>query len=181
MITWNSIPPVKVSGEIGGDDILRTVDGAGVVITELEQEGANNQYSKNHATMEVKHEDLSQKATVLGILWYIIRSNKSQLQKWKEIKHLFNDMAEPPLAEIMIGCGCDGQPAEALRKILEEDATKGSDRLFPKSVFVSFGGFLTVLKSLNASGEYFEELLKNLWSLFRDSLEKEVDTLFIGS
>lgn len=65
VIPRNSIPPDKVSGEIGGDNIPRTVVvSAGVVIMELEQEGVNNQYSKNHATTEVKHEDLLQKATV---------------------------------------------------------------------------------------------------------------------
>lgn len=73
----------------------------------------------------------------------------------------------------MIGCGCDGQPAEAMRRILDEDCQNGSDtRQFPTSVFCSFGGFHTVMKGLNASGEYFQVLLREIWSEYRDTSER---------
>ena len=138
----------------------------------------HNRYTRNFATMEVVHEDLSQTKTVKAILDYGKRSNASQLLDWDNVKHLFVDTAEAPLAEIMAGFGCDGQPAEAIRRILELDAQNGADREFSDSFFVSFGGFHTVLKSLNASGEYFEELLKGVWSSFRDTIEKVKWILF---
>ena len=39
-------------------------------------------------------------------------------------------------------------------------------------MFVSFGGFHTVMKTLNANGEYFEEMLKYFFGVFRDTLDK---------
>ena len=53
-----------------------------------------------------------------------------------------------------------------------------SERLYPETIFVSFGGFHTIMKGLNASGEYFEELLKDIWSSFRDSWDKVKWILF---
>ena len=64
----------------------------------------------------------------------------------------------------MIRCGCNGQPAEALRKILEEDA-KSSDRKYPSALLCSFVGFHTVMKGLvNASSKYFQVLLRDIWT-----------------
>ena len=66
----------------------------------------------------------------------------------------------------MVALGTDGQPAAQARQLLEEDVT------YPTSMFVSFGGFHTVMKTLNANGEYFEEMLKYFFGVFRDTLDK---------
>ncbi len=133
----------------------------------------------NNATLQAVHEDLSEKSSVEAIIDYMVRSNKSQLEKWDEVKDEYPNTAEPPLAQVMIGCGCDGQLAVAMRRILAEDARcNRSERLYPDIIFVSFGGFHTIMKGLNASGEYFVELLKDIWSSFRDSWGKVKWILF---
>ncbi len=66
-----------------------------------------------------------------------------------------------------------------MRRILAEDAHRNrSDRLYPDTIFVSFGGFHTIMKGLNASGEYFEEILKDIWLSFCDSWDKVKWILF---
>jgi hypothetical protein len=66
-----------------------------------------------------------------------------------------------------------------MRRILAEDAHSGRfDWLYPDTVFVPFGGFHTIMKSLNASGKYFEELLKDIWSSFCNLWDKVKWILF---
>lgn len=177
-----------ISGETRAhmDDLFKrskntTSDVADVVTVNLNDNGAigvdgrvvANRYVRNNAKLEVVNEDLADKASVKALMRYLVGAVSSQLTEWDSIKHLFDDTAESPLAGIMAACGCDGQPAEALRRVLEEDALKGSDsRQYPASVFVSFGGFHTLMKGLNASGEYFTELLKDIFSSFRDTWKK---------
>ena len=109
----------------------------------------------------------------------MVRSNKGQLEKWDKVKDEYPNTAEPPLAEVMIGCGCDGQPAVAIRRILAEDAhCNRSDRLYPDTIFVSFGGIHTIMKGLNASGEYSKEILKDIWLSFCNSWDKVKWILF---
>jgi hypothetical protein len=160
--------PDDVENELGGNNLTQSVADAGVVETVA---GGKNKYVMNNTKMQVEHLDLSKTTTVEGIAEYMVRGNTKQKAKWEEVKANYPESAELPLAEIMIGCGCDGQPAEALRKIIEEDA-KSSDRKYPSTFFFSFGGFHTVMKGLNASGEYFQVLLRDLWSSYRDSAEK---------
>jgi len=74
----------------------------------------------------------------------MVQSHTNQLDKWKDTEHV-PSTAESPLAEIIIGCGCDGQPAAAMRRLLAADAQNGADRTYPESIFVSFGGFHTSL------------------------------------
>ena len=173
-----------------GNNVLRSVDNAGTVDldeegTDLDESEAENQgsvsnmYTNNHnAKMEVHHMDLSAKPSLTAICNYLLASNTKQSELWKDEKSKYGENAEPPLAEIMIGCGCDGQPAVAMRRLLAADAQSGSRRLYPKSFLCSFGGMHTVMKGLNASGEYFQELLKDVWSSFRDTWEKVQWILF---
>jgi len=63
-------------------------------------------------------------------------------------------MTNPQLVISFLGSGCDGQPARAVRRLLEND-TAG---LYHKNTFCSIGGLHTVMKGLNSSGEYFEEI-----------------------
>ncbi len=182
LIPRNHIPD-DVTDELGGNNILRHVDDAGIVgVGEDEPSAsgsASNRYVENNATLQAVHEDLSEKSSVKGIIEYLVQSNKSQLKKWDDVKDNYPDTAEFPLAEVMIGCGCDGQPVVAMRRILAEDAHSGQfDWLYPDTMFVSFGGFHTIMKSLNASGEYFEELLKDIWLSFCDSWDKVKWILF---
>jgi hypothetical protein len=181
LIPRNHIPN-DVTDELGGSNILRHVDDAGIVggDDELSTNNiASNRYVTNNATLQAVHEDLSEKSSIEAIIDYMVRSNKGQLEKWDEVKDKCPNNAEPPLAEVMIGCGCDGQPAVAMRRILAEDARcNRSERLYPDTIFVSFGGFHTIMKGLNASGEYFEELLKDIWSSFHDSWDKVKWILF---
>jgi hypothetical protein len=174
-----------------GNNVLRQVDNAGTVdldeeetrLDESEAENSrgsvSNMYTNNHnARMEVHHMDLSAKPSLAAMCKYLLASNTTQSELWKDEKSNYGDNAEPPLAEIMIGCGCDGQPAVAMRRLLAADAQNGSSRLYPDKLFVSFGGMHTIMKGLNASGEYFQELLKDVWSSFRDTLEKVLWILF---
>jgi hypothetical protein len=177
---------------LGGNNVFRQVDNAGTVDLDDEEpdldESANaernrgsvsNMYINNHdAKMEVQHMDLSAKPSLTAICNYLCTSQTNQSAQWNDEKSNYCDTAEPPLAEIMIGCGCDGQPAVAMRRILAADAQSGSSRLYPKSFLCSFGGMHTVMKGLNASGEYFQELLKDVWSSFRDTWEKVQWILF---
>ena len=89
---------------------------------------------------------------------------------WERTDH--DDTEERPVSFDFSGFGCDGQPATAMKRILDADAKKGESMKYDDSYFVSFGGFHTVMKSLNASGEYFEELLKDMFSAWRDSWDK---------
>ena len=171
LIPRNHIPN-DVIGEIGGNNILRHVDDAGIVGGDDESTSnvASNRYVTNNATLQAVHEDLSEKSSVEAIINYMVRSNKSQLEKWDEVKDEYPNTAEPPLAQVMIGCGCDGQPAVAMRRILAEDARcNRSERLYPDTIFVSFGGFHTIMKGLNASGaKDFDKIIftkARLWEL----------------
>jgi hypothetical protein len=167
MVRSNKGQLEKYAGIVGGDDELST------------NNIPSNRYVTNNATLQAVHEDLSEKSSIEAIIDYMVRSNKGQLEKWDEVKDKCPNNAEPPLAEVMIGCGCDGQPAVAMRRILAEDARcNRSERLYPDTIFVSFGGFHTIMKGLNASGEYFEELLKDIWSSFHDSWDKVKWILF---
>ena len=174
---------------LGGNDVFRPVDNAGTVTIDEDNEdeseqaenrrSVSNMYINNHnAKMEVHHMDLSAKTSLIAMCDYLLSSNTKQNEQWKDEKIKYGETAEPPLAEIMIGCGCDGQPAVAMRRILAADAQSGSGRLYPESFFFSFGGMHTVMKALNASGEYFQELLKDVWSAFRDTWEKVQWILF---
>jgi hypothetical protein len=64
---------------------------------------------QNNAMLQAVHEDLSEKSSVKSIIEYMVQSNKSQLEKWDNIKDNYPNAVEPPLAEVMIGCGCDSQ------------------------------------------------------------------------
>lgn len=178
MIPRSEISDNVLDDELGEDGIIIHKDNNSPAVEEGTARRVNNRYNTNNATLQAVHEDLSEKSSVEAIIDYMLRSNTNQLDKWKATRHQYPDTAESPLAKIMIGCGCDGQPVAAMRRILAEDAQHGKDRKYPEHVFVSFGGFHTVLKSLNASGEYFEELLKGIWSSFRDSWDKVKWILF---
>jgi hypothetical protein len=132
-----------VTDELGGNNILRNVDDAGIVgEDETSGSAAGNQYIANNATLQAVHEDLLEKSSVEAIIEYMVQSNKGQLKKWDKVKDHYPDTAEPPLAEVIIGCGCNGQPAVVMRRILAEDAHSGQfDWLYSDTVFVFFLAF----------------------------------------
>ena len=173
--------PTDVLDELGGQNILRRVTDS---VDDEEDDNSddmddhedvtrpriNSQYTRNNSKVEVLHQDLAKTVTQEAILDYLHQFNVRQRELWNDGNH--DPDEEPPLSFIFSGFGCDGQPAVAMRRILAADAKKGEARKYDDSFFVSFGGFHTVMKSLNASGEYFEELLKNVFSAWRDSWDK---------
>ena len=127
--------------------------------------GVINRYTMNNSKLQVLHDDLSKTDTIHEILQYQKRSWEEQRKGWVDEEHLDD---EPPVGDIIMGSGCDGQPARAVRRLLEND-TAGQ---YHKNTFCSFGGLHTVMKGLNASGEYFEEYLKDIFRAFRDTAAK---------
>ena len=92
---------------------------------------------------------------------HALKSRKKQIEEWRREKTRYPEEAEPPVAEVMVGLGCDGDPAEqALRLQFVKAALPSKDRQYPDDILVSFGGFHTELKTLNSNGELFEELLR---------------------
>ena len=173
--------PTDVLDELGGQNIFRRVTDS---VDDEEDDNSddmddhedvtrpriNSQYTRNNSKVEVLHQDLAKTVTQEAILDYLHQFNVRQRELWNDGNH--DPDEEPPLSFIFSGFGCDGQPAVAMRRILAADAKKGAARKYDDSFFVSFGGFHTVMKSLNASGEYFEELLKNVFSAWRNSWDK---------
>jgi hypothetical protein len=116
-----------------------------------EDKRIRNQYVVNNSKLQAIHDDLSKTDTINEILQYQKRSWEEQRKDWVDDEHLDD---EPPVGDIILGSGCDGQPARAVRRLLEND-TAG---LYHKNTFCSIGGLHTVMKGLNSSGEYFEEI-----------------------
>jgi hypothetical protein len=80
---------------------------------------------------------------------------------------------EPPLASHIIAFGCDGQPAAAGRKIMQDNARHKWGHPNDK-VWIYHGGLNTVMKTLNAHGDLFYDHLLNVYEAIRDTLEKRL-------
>ena len=180
--------PTNVVNELGGNSLHRRVNDSSNNDNNEDDNNENedgnnkndddgivprvprNQYTKNNSKVEALHQDLSKTITQEAILDYLKDFNNNQRNMWERTDH--DDTEERPVSFDFSGFGCDGQPATAMKRILDADAKKGESMKYDDSYFVSFGGFHTVMKSLNASGEYFEELLKDMFSAWRDSWDK---------
>lgn len=170
--------PDDVENELGGAGLLDSVrDCDGMQSDDVDggddTNAKNNRYKQNNSCLQVNHVDLSESSTVEAILQYHIRSRDQQLADWEAERQKYPDTAEPPLAEVMIGFGCDGQPAAQMRKIMLDNARFGGE--YPNdAVWVSHGGLHTVMKTLNASGETFFDLLDTVWEAVRTTVEKRM-------
>jgi len=126
----------------------------------------------NRLNLQPLHEDLSKTSSVASLMTYAQTSGEQQRAGWESYKEKKSlpDSAELPLANnVIVALGTDGQPAAQALRLLEEDT---ANKDFSKNMLVSFGGFHSVMKFLNASGEYFEELLTHFFSVFRDSIDR---------
>ena len=96
-----------MSNEIGGDNLQKSVYNAGVAGKPAVK--SVNRYSLNNSKLEVFNEDLATKATVDGLIMYALKSRANQLA-WELAKPSYPEEAEPPVAGVMVGLGCDGDP-----------------------------------------------------------------------
>ena len=59
---------------------------------------------------------------------YALKSRKKQIEEWRQEKTRYPEEAEPPVAEVMVGLGCDGDPAkQTLRLLFVEAALPSKD------------------------------------------------------
>jgi len=182
--------PTDVTDEIGGNVLGHVVgDNEEGNTDDEEEENADhaeteaaaktrvskNRYQRNNGTkLQMVKADLNKTSSVEKLMKYGADSQKQQIEQWNKIKDSLSPTAEEPVAMIMNALGTDGQPAAQASKILRDDDGK----TFPKSTLVSFGGLHTVMKTLNANGEFFEPLLREVVSSIRDSLDKQNWFLF---
>ena len=88
-----------------------------------------NRYKLNNSKVEVLHYDLAAKSTVDSLIIYALKSRKKQIEEWRREKTRYPEEAEPPVAEVMVGLGCDGDPAEqALRLQFVKAALPSKDQ-----------------------------------------------------
>jgi len=120
---------------------------------------AKNKYEMSKASMEAMHQDLAQNFTQTKLMKYVVECGKNQVSKYDATNQSKDD--ERPVAEIMTALGVDGAPAATCQKQLAQNAIDVYNK-YPKHMFVSAGGFHTVMKTLNASGELSEEMLTTL-------------------
>lgn len=136
-----------------------------------------NRYQRNYNTkLQMEHRDLNKTESVERLIHYGATSRRAQLDEWEKVKHKYASTAEPPVAAIMNALGTDGQPATQASKLIRDD----EGRTLPTSTFVSFGGLHTVMKTLNANGEFFEALLRGVVAAIRDTLDKQNWFLFVS-
>ena len=62
--------------------------------------------------MEVLHYDLAVKSTVDSLIMYALKSRKKQIEEWRREKTRYPEEAKPPVAEVVVGLGCNGDPVE---------------------------------------------------------------------
>ncbi|KAL3774776.1 hypothetical protein ACHAWO_012213 [Cyclotella atomus] len=157
----NHIPEDAVEDEV----LLRPVEGSNI----------NNRYKQNNSHVHVEHYDLSQASTVEAIILKQTELCDKLVQQWNEKVEQNPQLstAEPPLAEHIIALGCDGQPASAARKIVQDNLRHGWGYPSDK-IWVSHGGLHTVMKTLNAHGDLFYDLLNDVYSAIRDTLDKRL-------
>jgi UDP-N-acetylglucosamine transferase subunit ALG13 len=176
--------PNDVQDEIGGDGLLNSVSDPDSHYLEEDESnsgennpGLINRYQQNNSMLQVEHQDLSQASTVQAILQYGLDSRERQLDEWRCVRENYPPDAEAPLAEIIVGFGCDGQPAAAARKIVMDDATY-LQRYPTNEIFISHGGLHTVMKTLNASGDLLFDWLDKVVLTFRETKEKRLWDIF---
>ena len=169
--------PTNQDNEIGGAGLHRRVQGNGII----EDDGGNapqiapmNRYAMNNCCLEMQHADLSKRATVDGLMEYAVASAKKQLEAYASNREDYPEHAEEPLADLIVVIGGDGQPIAQAKRIQFEEATLfGRDSaLHPDNLLVSAGGFHHVLKALNVAGELFEDILREVIKVYRDSKDK---------
>lgn len=168
--------PTNQENEIGGAGLHSRVQGSGIEDGEcnVSQNSKMNRYAMNNCRLEVQHVDLSKRATVDSLMDYGVQSAKNQCEAYENSRDDHPENAEEPLAGLLVPLGCDGQPAAQAKRIQFEEADLfgRESALHPDHLLVSAGGFHHVLKTLNVGGELFEDILREVIKVYRDSKDK---------
>ena len=133
-------------------------------------EESKNRYDLNNALLEPLHENLGENVTQYKLMKYVLDFSKNQVDEFNNEEHPPN--VDRPVAEDFVCFGCDGQPAAACHIAQAQSAIDGDGDL-PPHLFVSPGGFHTVMKILNANGELFEDVLRDFVSAWRNTIDKQ--------
>ena len=122
------------------------------------EERVINRYTMNNSKLQVLHDDLSKTDTIHEILQHQKR-NSAKVGLMKNI--------------LMTNISLWGVGAMVSQLVRYEDYWRMTQLVkYHKNTFCSFGGLHTVMEGLNASGEFFEEHLKDIFRAFRDTAAK---------
>eukprot|EP00984_Skeletonema_dohrnii_P023497 scaffold12591_cov167-Skeletonema_dohrnii-CCMP3373.AAC.1 len=167
----NPFQPTQSAGQV----VIPRDTTSGDMDIEPDTPATTSKYDLNNASLEAVHEDLAKNSTQTKLMKYIAECCKKQVKDFDKANHPPN--VERPVAEIVAALGVDGAPAATCQKQLAQNAIDGYKE-YPKHMLVSAGGFHTVMKTLNAAGELFEEMLTHFVSAWRESIDRQKWFLF---
>jgi hypothetical protein len=127
-------------------------------------------------SVQVIQADLARTSTILSIGDYVMAVNKKQLDAWESSEDNVPG-TDSPVAEMGAATVQDGQPATQFMIQVARDNISPNPR-FRRQLHPFFGGFHTLLKLLNASGQMFKSLFISMGGTYRKSIQRILYILF---